>query len=98
MLVARERALGPEHLTLAARDHLAGWTGLAGDPAGARDQLAALLPLEERVLGPDTRNPEHPRPPRRLDRECGGSAGARDQLAALLPVESGSSAPSTRKP
>ena len=31
------------------------WTGEAGDTAGARDQLAALLPIRERVLGP-----EHP--------------------------------------
>jgi hypothetical protein len=31
------------------------WTGEAGDPAGARDQLAALLPIFEQVSGP-----EHP--------------------------------------
>lgn len=37
-----------------ARD-LAYWTGQAGNAAGARDQSAALLPLRERVLGP-----EHP--------------------------------------
>jgi hypothetical protein len=44
--------LGPEHSdTLAARYQLAYWTGEAGDAAGARDQLAALLPVEERVLG-----------------------------------------------
>jgi hypothetical protein len=41
--------------TLAARARLAYWTGEAGDAAGARDQLAALLPILERVLGP-----EHP--------------------------------------
>ena len=34
---------------------LAYWSGRAGDAAGARDQLTALLPLRERVLGP-----EHP--------------------------------------
>jgi hypothetical protein len=34
---------------------LAYWTGKAGDAAGARDQFAALLPIRERVLGP-----EHP--------------------------------------
>ena len=34
---------------------LARWTGEAGDAAGARDQHAALLPIHERVLGP-----EHP--------------------------------------
>jgi len=40
---------------LNVRDSLALWTGEAGDPAAARDLLAALLPLRERVLGP-----EHP--------------------------------------
>ena len=49
-------ARGPEHRdTLTARGNLADWTGQAGDAAGARDQLAALLPTFERVLGP-----EHP--------------------------------------
>ena len=68
-----ERVLGPEHPdTLAARDSLARWTGEAGDPAGARDQFAALLPVCERVLGP-----EHPdtlivrAQPRPLDRASG---------------------------
>ena len=41
--------------TLTTRDNLARWTGEAGDAAGARDQFAALLPIRERVLGP-----EHP--------------------------------------
>ena len=49
---------GPEHPdTLATRHNLAVWTGEAGDAAGARDQFAALLPIHERVLGP-----EHPTP------------------------------------
>jgi hypothetical protein len=49
-------AYGPEHPdTLVARASLAGWTGEAGDAAGARDQYAALLPIRERVLGA-----EHP--------------------------------------
>jgi hypothetical protein len=56
--------------------------------AGARDQYAALLPIEERVLGP-----EHPATLN--DRgnlayragEAGDAAGARDQYAALLPIE-----------
>jgi hypothetical protein len=34
---------------------VARWTGEAGDPAGARDQYASLLPVLERVSGP-----EHP--------------------------------------
>jgi hypothetical protein len=47
---------GAEHPgTLAARANLAYWTGEAGDAAGARDQLAALLPVSERVRGA-----EHP--------------------------------------
>jgi hypothetical protein len=49
---------GPEHPdTLDARRCLAYWTGEAGDPAAARDQLTALLAIRERVLGaghPDT--------------------------------------------
>ena len=43
--------------TLIARRNLAIWTEEAGDAAGARDQLAALLPIRERVSGaehPDT--------------------------------------------
>jgi len=45
---------GPEHpATLAALHNLAFWTGEAGDAAGARDQLAALLPVMKRVLGPE---------------------------------------------
>ena len=34
---------------------LAYWTGQAGDAAGARNQYAALLPIEERILGPERR-------------------------------------------
>jgi hypothetical protein len=79
---------GPEHPdTLAARGSVARWTGNAGDAAGARDQLAALLPVRERVLGP-----EHP--DTLIARhnlatwtgEAGDAAGARDQFAALLPI------------
>ena len=81
-------AYGPEHRdTLEARHHLAGWAGEAGDTAGARDQLAALLPIRERVDGA-----EHPDTLAarlglaRWAGEAGDAAGARDQLAALLPV------------
>ena len=53
-LTHRMRVLGPEHPdTLPARGNLARWTGEAGDAAGARDQFAALLPVRERVLGPE---------------------------------------------
>ena len=42
--------LGPEHPdTLVSRNNLARWTGEAGDPATARDQAAALLPIFNRV-------------------------------------------------
>jgi hypothetical protein len=35
------------------RANLAAWTADAGDPAVGRDMLAGLLPVRERVLGPD---------------------------------------------
>ena len=80
---------GPEHPdTLAARHNLAYWTGNAGDAAAARDQLATLLPVRERVLGLErhatlvTRNQLA-----RWTGAAGDAAGARDQLAALLPIE-----------
>jgi hypothetical protein len=104
-LIARaygeDDAYGPEHPdTLAARHDLAYWTGEAGDPAAARDQFAALLPVRERVLGA-----EHP--DTLLTRSnlatwtgaAGDAAGARDQYAALLPVRervSGAEHPETR--
>ena len=68
------------------RHSLADWTGEAGDPAAARDQLAALLPIRERVLGP-----EHPDT---LDTRhilaywtgiTDGPAAARDQLTPPPP-------------
>ena len=50
----RDENYGPEHPdTLSVRSHLASWTGAAGDAAGARDQHAALLPVMERILGPE---------------------------------------------
>jgi hypothetical protein len=52
-----QRVLGPEHpYTLTIRRYLASWTGEAEPAAGARGQLAGLLPICERVQGP-----EHPR-------------------------------------
>jgi Tetratricopeptide repeat len=62
--------------------------GEAGDAAGARDQCAALLSIEERVLGP-----EHPATLAtrtslgRWAGAAGDAAGARDQYAALLPIQ-----------
>jgi hypothetical protein len=93
--LAADSAHGPEHPdTLAARSHLARWTRLAGDPASARDQLAALLPVRERILGP-----HHPHiladrsALARWTAVAGDPASARDQLAALLPVRERISGP-----
>jgi hypothetical protein len=47
ILEAREQTFGLEYpSTLSARYELARWTGNAGDMAGARDQFAALLPIQ----------------------------------------------------
>jgi hypothetical protein len=80
--------LPAEHpTTLEAREDLANWTGLAGDPEAARDQYAALLPIRERVLGP-----EHPHTLTTLNNfafytgAAGDPVGARDQFAVLLPI------------
>jgi hypothetical protein len=72
---------------LNARKNLAFWTGCAGNPALARDQFAALVPVFERLFGP-----EHPDTLiirthlARWTGERGDPAGARDQFAALVPV------------
>ncbi|HET6355447.1 FxSxx-COOH system tetratricopeptide repeat protein [Streptomyces sp.] len=83
---ATER-LGAEHPdALQARAALANWTGMAGHPAAARDALEALLPVCERVWGPNDR-----RTLRLTGRvadwtgQSGGWARARDICAALLP-------------
>jgi Tetratricopeptide repeat len=80
---------GPEHPgTLEARSNLAFWTGEAGDAAEARDQMAALLPVTERVLGPG--HPDTLSARNNLadwTGEAGDAAGARDQYTALLPIE-----------
>ena len=58
-----------------------------GDPAAARDQCAALLPVLERVLGPE--HPDTLTARGNLARwtgQAGDPAAARDQYAALLPV------------
>jgi len=78
----------PEDLrALAARSELAYSAGQAGDAAGARDQFAALLPVTERVLGPD--HPDTLTNRHNIANFAGyaGDAGAaRDQFAALVPV------------
>jgi hypothetical protein len=96
----RERVFGPERPdTLITRSNLADWTGQAGDAAGARDQIAGLLPVFERVFGP-----EHPATLTARDNlahwsgEAGDAAGARDQYAALLLVRERVLARSTLTP
>ncbi len=62
-------------------------TGEAGDAAGARDQVAALLPIRERVQGPehpDTLTTRHDLAS--WTGQARDAAGARDQVAALLPI------------
>ena len=53
--------------------NLASWTGEAGDAAGARDQFAALLPIVERVLGPE--HPDTLATRHNLARWTGGGGG-----------------------
>ena len=79
---------GPEHRdTLAARTSFARWTGEAGDATGARDQVAALLPIIERVVGPEHRDTLATLANLAFwTGEAGDAAGARDQYAALLPI------------
>jgi hypothetical protein len=81
-------ALGPEHPgTLASLDNLARSYGQAGDPTRARDALAALLPVRERVLGaehPDTLNARANLA--YWTGQAGDSIGARDLYETLLPV------------
>ncbi|MEI2649423.1 MAG: tetratricopeptide repeat protein [Dermatophilaceae bacterium] len=73
-------------LGLLVREEVAFWIGEAGDPDAARDQYTALLPDQDRFLGPDH--------PDTLSTRFGlaywtGEAGdpdtARDQYTALLP-------------
>ncbi len=85
---AREELLGREHpQTLRAYAGLAHVTGLAGDPAGARNQVAALLPVLLQVLGQEHQQTRTAQASlARWTGEAGDAAGARDQFAALLPV------------
>ncbi len=66
---------------------LAYWTGQAGDAAAARDEFAALVPVCERVLGPEYPNTlilRHNLAD--FAGYAGDAAAARDQFAALLPA------------
>jgi hypothetical protein len=69
------------------RHELARSTGDAGDAAEARDQFTALLPVRERVLGPD--HPDTLTTRHSLaywTGQAGDPAAARDQFTALLPI------------
>ena len=79
--------------------NLARWTGEAGDAAGARDQFAALLPVRERVLGPehpDTLTARHELA--RWTGEAGMRPGPATSSPPCCPSASGSWAPSTPTP
>ncbi len=87
MAQTARRVLGDEHpQALAARHHLADWTGNAGDPAAARDLYITLLPILDRILGPD-----HPDVLASHNNfahwtgKAGDPVTAREQFAALLP-------------
>ena len=70
-----------------AMTNLATLAGEAGDAAGARDQFAALLPIRERVSGPE--HPDTLAARANLASwtgQAGDAAAARDQYAALLPI------------
>ena len=67
----------------------------AGDAAGARDQFAALLPIVERVLGPEHRTPYRSRQPRRLDRPGGGCGRGPRPVPPCCPSSSEFWAPNT---
>ena len=70
-----------------------------GGPGRRPGPVRRLLPVQERVLGPE--HPDTLAARANLARwtgEAGDAAAARDLFAALLPVASGSSARSTRGP
>ena len=75
------------------------WTGQAGDAAGARDQYAALLPVESGSWAPSTRTPWPPAP---TSPAGPGRRGMRPGPATSSPrccrSASGCPAPSTRPP
>jgi hypothetical protein len=74
--------------TLSIRYSLASWTGEAGDPIRARDMLAELLPLHERVFGPNHPNTLSTRHSlASWTGEAGDPIRARDMLAELLPID-----------
>ncbi|GAA2213783.1 hypothetical protein GCM10009850_092460 [Nonomuraea monospora] len=73
-------------MTLRVRHTHAIWTGRAGDPAGARDQLAAIHLIAEHVMGDGHPVTLHIRYAlASWTGEAGDAAAARDQVTTLLP-------------
>jgi hypothetical protein len=87
LLPLMRKVLGDEDgMTLRVRHTYATWMGRAGDPAGARDQLAAIHVIAEHVMGADhpvTLNIRHALAS--WTGLAGDAASARDHVAALLP-------------
>jgi tetratricopeptide repeat protein len=87
-------AWGPQHSRNPAGQAQPIKPSTAGDAAAARDLFAALLPIRERVSGP-----EHPDTLTargnlaRFTGLAGDAAGARDLFAALLPIRERVSGP-----
>ncbi|WP_147449351.1 serine/threonine-protein kinase [Actinomadura pelletieri] len=81
-----QRVLGRDHThTLTSRQALAHWTGKAGDPARARDQLTYLLHDHQHILGPDDIRTLTIRENLAYwTGEAGSPVGARDEFTRLL--------------
>jgi hypothetical protein len=96
-ILARTGAARKRHRQRARPDAQQGCSGSQAvnrDLAAARDQYAALLPVRERVLGPE--HPDSLQARHELAHwtgQAGDPAAARDQYAALLPVRQRVSGP-----
>lgn len=80
--------LGADHPdTLTTRHNLADWRGEAGDPAGAAEAFAELVPIVERMLGADHPDTLTARSNLAYWRgEADGAAGVAGAFAELLPL------------
>jgi hypothetical protein len=89
------RVLGPTHRrTLFGRTFLAGWTGNAGDPAGAHAILAEVTETYRQTVGPDDPDVLVAFSNRAYWAEKSGDAvAARDAFAELVPIRTGQSGP-----
>ncbi|MEU8658843.1 tetratricopeptide repeat protein [Actinoplanes philippinensis] len=81
----RAHQCSPE--TLVIRHGVALWTGRAGDTTAARDLFAALVPVRQRVQGPEHPDALGSRHELAVWTGIAGDArGALDQFAELLPI------------